>query len=217
MAKIESEYKSSLARQQITIDLRIDIKNVCGILRSVLDYLAHEIREKRCPCAARNRRYYFPILLDRQTFDDKVEEWYPGLQASAPALRNYLESIQPYHVDWAWLDQFNKLNNENKHERLVQQTRSETEQIEVKMQGGSQVVWRPKNVWFGPGVSIGGVPVDPATQMPIPDPSQRVKRIVWVDFKFEGIDVSALALLKKASSGIADISTEIYNQLLVRP
>ncbi len=213
LAEIEKEYQASLDCQRISSDLRIDIKNLCGNLRSVLDYLASEIREKYCPHATHNTRFYFPILPDQQKFRSRMAQWFPDLQTSAPGLWGYLESIQPYHSDWAWLDQFNEVNNQNKHDRLIEQTRSEIQRVQVKMQGGGQVSWTPKNVQFGRGVYMGGVPVDPVTQMPVPHPSQQVKRIVWVDFRFDGIDVSALALLKKVVSGITSVSTEICKLL----
>ena len=79
-----------------------------------------------------------------------------------------LESVQPYQPGFNWLSQFNKLNNENKHGNLVEQTRKETHRVDVKTQGGGGVSWNPANVRFGPGVFIGGVPINPATQMPVP-------------------------------------------------
>lgn len=85
-----------------------------------------------------------------------------------------------------WIGLFNKLNNENKHGDLVEQIRTESKQVKVDFQGGS-VSWNPSAVKFGSGVSIGGVPVNPNTQMPIPHPSQKVEIITWIDFKFQGI------------------------------
>ncbi|MCX6072401.1 MAG: hypothetical protein NTU91_16355 [Chloroflexi bacterium] len=66
---------------------------------------------------------------------------------------------------------------------------------------------------FGSEVLIGGVPVDPRTQMPVPHPSLKVERITWVDFQFDGVGVSALGLLKAAASGIKGIVTEVERHL----
>jgi hypothetical protein len=68
-------------------------------------------------------------------------------------------------------------------------------------------------VKFGSGVSILGVPVDPRTQKPVPHPSIEVQDILWVDFRFEGIDASALQLLEQTLAGVKAIITQIRNSL----
>ena len=212
-AGIESKYNESLRAQEVSTDLRIDIKNLCGNLRSVLDYLAHEIRDRHCPFANPKDRFYFPILPDHSTFESQMSKWFPDLKTSCPDLWDYLESIQPYHPDYVWLGHFNRLNNENKHGRLVEQTRSKRQEVKATTQGGGQVRWNPQNVKFGSGVRIGGVPVDPRTQLPAPHPSQKVEHITWVDFRFEGIGVSALQLLKSTLEGIQWLSTKVFDWL----
>lgn len=208
--QIEKEYRQSLEKEEIHPDLKIDIKNLCENLRSILDYVAHDIRETHC--ASGKEKIYFPIMSSRQSYESQMKKWYPGLETACPELWAYLESIQPYHQNNGWLSQFNQLTIDNKHKDLVDQIRIETERVHVKMPQ-AQVSWDPRAVTFGQGVSIGGVPVNPATQMPEPSASQTVERIRWVDFKFEGINVSALWLLKKATSEIAVISNKI-NQWL---
>ncbi len=63
---------------------------------------------------------------------------------------------------------------------------------------------------FGGGVSVGGVPVDPRTQMPVPHPSQSVARVTWVDFRFDGIGVSAIGLLRQSVAGTNSIAEAVY-------
>ena len=208
IVSIEQEYNSSLDRQKIATDLQVKIKSFCEHLRSALDYVAHDIREKYCKDADPGMRFYFPILLSRSEFESQTNKWYPKLDGRVPDLWAYLESVQPYHQDYVWLGVFNRINNENKHGNLVAQTRGQTEQVRVSMGSGS-VTWTPQNVKFGSGVFIGGVPVNPATQMPVPHSSQKVERIIWVDFRFEGEDVSALDLLKQALTGIRRIAKGI--------
>ncbi len=65
--------------------------------------------------------------------------------------------------------------------------------------------WDPRTVSFGSGVSIGGVPVNPSSQMPVSDPRLKVVTTVWVDFRFEGFDVSAIQLLTQAFKGVQSI------------
>ena len=213
LREVEDKYQSSLTVKSVSLDLKVKIKNLCENLRSVLDYLAHDILETKCSHPKENDRFYFPILPDRKQFESKMREWFPKLDSTSPDLWSYLESIQPYHGAQAeWLGQLNRVNNENKHSALVEQTRTEIERVKASSGGGS-VEWSPQNVKFRNGVSILGVPVDPSTQLPIPHPSIEVKRIVWVDFRFEGIDKSALGLLKEAADGIGQIAGKV-NELL---
>lgn len=214
LAKIEAEYNNSLRAASIDADLAIDIKNFTGNLRSVLDYLAHDIRERYCPKAPTNAIFYFPILSDAASFKSKMSTWYPGLDSAAPQLYSLLASVQPYaSAKNAWLGQFNRLNTENKHADLVEQKKTETRQVRVITQGGGEVSWNPANVTFGSGVLIGGVPVNPATQMPAPSATQNVEVTTWVDFRFAGLDVSALGLLREAMGGVKMIETEVQKFL----
>lgn len=212
LERIAKEYADSLHKQEIRSDLQVDIKNLCENLRSILDYIAHDIRETHCVSADPKARFYFPILPTRPDFDAQMKKSYPGLEAKASDLWNFLERAQPYHDDSRWLGVFNRINNENKHGNLVAQTRTDTEQVRVSFSSGN-VTWNPRSVKFGSGVSIGGVPVDPRTQLPVPHPSQNVERIVWVDFRFQGENVSALGLLRQARDGIKEIATEIRQWL----
>jgi hypothetical protein len=210
---VKSEYENSLHAKSISADLKINIKNLSENLRSVLDYLAHEIRETYCPKASAKQRFYFPIAQDLSQFEGQMKKCYPGLKKGSPDLYSYLESIQPYHRKCAWLGQFNRLNNENKHDSLVEQTRTETERVTVRSAGGSRVSWTPQNVKFDAGVYIGGVPVNPATQTPVPHPSQTVELTIWVDFRFQGIKVSALGLLTAVVKGVFDVAQHVKGLL----
>ena len=208
LQRIEAEYKQSLHAKLIGAELRIEIKNLCENLRSVLDYIARAIHERYCPGAARNDRFYFPILPDKKSFESKLDQWFPGLRQIAPRVAAVLEAVPPFQDGQGWLGQFNRLNNENKHENLVEQTRVESQETTVTGRGGGQVSWT-SGVKFGSGVSVMGVPIDPRTQLPVPHPSVKVQRVTWVDFQFVGIEVSALGLLKSTVSGVKRIEAEL--------
>jgi hypothetical protein len=211
LESIQAEYRASLTSKEVPTSLKIDIKRFCGDLRSVLDYMARDIEDKYTLAPSR-RRPYFPLLnSDRAAFMKRVDADFPGLKTASCDLWRYLESVQPYHGDphrWVWL--FNVLNNDNKHDRLTPQQIVREKRVHVDMPGGS-VSWSTEGVTFGSGVSIGGVPVDPATQRPVPHPSQTVKEVVWVDFQYDldGEVVSALQLLKNALDRVAAIAAEI--------
>ncbi|MCJ7525660.1 MAG: hypothetical protein MUP71_10645 [Candidatus Aminicenantes bacterium] len=201
---IKKSYSISLNAQQVSTGLLIDIKNFFENLRSILDYIAHDIREKYCLSADPKAKFYFPISSTKMDFETKTAKWFPGLKGSSPDFWEYLECVQPYNKGFHWLAVFNKINNENKHGSLVAQTRTEIEQVHVSFPNG-EVNWIPGNVRFSQGVFIGGVPVDPKTQMPVPHPSQKVERVIWVDFHFTGENFSVIDFLNECHLGISKI------------
>lgn len=211
IASIELTYHQSLKAKEISPDLKIEIKNLCGNLRSALDYLATDIREIFCPEAMTDGIFYFPILSVYTQFRFKMASWFPDLATKQPALWSYLESVQPYHTRYEWIARFNKLNNENKHDDLVEQIRTESQEVRVTTENGNQASWNRDALTFSEGVIIGGVPVDPKTQLPVPNPSQKVEIVVWVDFQFSGIEGSALHLLKQSLVGISKIIDGAYS------
>lgn len=209
LQKIISEYNNSLHIKTVSADLRIDIKDYFSNLRSILDYIAHDIVDKYCPNANPKNNLYFPIRADLNAFAIEMSKSYPDLVANNKTVYDILENLQPFKkYENKWLTFFNKLNNENKHERLVEQTRTETKNITVTGQGGGSVSWG-SGVTFGSGISVMGVPIDPNTQLPIPNNIVKTEIVTWVDFQFENINVSAIWLTKESLKQI----TKIYNDL----
>lgn len=213
LPKIEKEYSNSLHAKNIEESLKLDIQTFCGHLRSALDYLANDIVEKYCPNAKKGDRLYFPITDSGTSFKQRMIDSYPDLQTNCPDLYLLLESVQPYFKsENKWLSQFNKINNENKHLDLVEQVRTETKQVNVISPSGGSVSWGP-GVTFGAGVRIMGVPVDPRTQLPVPNNIVKTEIITWIDFKFDSVDVSALLLLKESLKQVHSINSQIANFL----
>jgi len=211
--EIRSEYHKSLHDQHITDLLKVDVKNYCENIRSVLDYLAHTIREEHCPNTNPKDRFYFPILPDVTSFSALMSKWYPGLQSIKPDLYQSLGSFQPFQAGFDWLGKLNRINSENKHGLLVEQTRQETVRITAKSHSGGQASWKPSGVNYGSGVFINGVPVDPKTQMPVPSATQTITKTIWVDFLFDDINTSALQLLERSMKGVKDIVSIVKKQI----
>lgn len=134
-------------------------------------------------------------------FDQVVNRDFPNLQTTNPEVYNILESVQPYHDNW--LGEFNKLNNNNKHQDLEEQSRTESRQVTVSSSGGS-ISWG-QGVTFGRGVSVLGVPIDPETQMPIPNKRVKTEVNIWVDFKFKQNNESVLPFIEKSINSVEDI------------
>jgi hypothetical protein len=193
LAALKGEYQASLAEKHVREDLKISIKNIFENLRSCLDYMAHDIFEKHCATAKKPDKLYFPIRATAAEFAATIPRDFPGLAQNAKPVYDVLEAVQPF-VD-PWLGQFNKLNNQNKHQDLVQQTRTEARRVTVTHQGGGSVSWGP-GVTFGHGVRVHGVPIDPRTQMPVPNDQVKTEVVTWVDFRFKEVDQSVLAFLQ---------------------
>jgi len=212
LQQIMKEYDAALHAQTIAAPLKVDIKNYCENLRSVLDYLAHSVREKYCPKENPKDIFYFPITPDVSQYKAQMTRSYPGLQIANAAVWQLLERCQPYCPDFAWLASLNKVNNENKHGALVAQVRREAVETRVDVAGGGTVSWT-QGVFFSGNVSINGIPIDPRTQLPVPDPRVRVTKTTWVDFHFQDVGVSAIALLRDSLRGTKAIASGLEPHL----
>ena len=206
-ANLRAAYESSLHEKHVREDLKVAIKNIFENLRSCLDYLAQDIFETHCGSARKPDLLYFPIRSTPNDFNQAISKDYPNLQSTSRAVFDILEAIQPYRDPWLGL--FNKLNNHNKHQDLVEQTRSETRQVTVS-RGKSSVSWEP-GVSFGSGVSAMGVPIDPRTQIPVPNTVAKTEVVVWVDFRFKEIDQSVLPFVQASLRNVGRVFRDLLS------
>lgn len=199
---LKKDYQTSLDQKEISDELKIEIKNIFENLRSVLDYMAHDVFDS-LKTGKQPEILYFPIRLTQHEFDLVINKDFPSLQTSNPNVYSILESVQPYKDKW--LGQFNRLNNNNKHQDLEEQTRSEAKEIKVSsLKGGSSVSWS-SGVTFSGGVSIMGVPIDPKTQLPVPNNQVKTEVITWVNFHFKENSESVLPFIEKSIKSVDDI------------
>jgi len=202
---LKIEYERSLHEKHVREELKVDIKNIFENLRSCLDYLARDIFETHCASAKEPTRLYFPIRQTEKEFSNVLAADFPGLASASPITYQIIETVQPYNNPW--LGQFNKLNNHNKHQDLVEQTRTEQRHVSVSRGGGS-VSWGP-GVTFGSGVSVMGVPIDPQTQMPVPNKVTKTEVTIWVDFKFAEIGQSVLPFIGRSINGVRQLFDDL--------
>lgn len=206
---LKQEYQSSLKAKEVSEELKVDIKNILENLRSCLDYIAHDIHEKFIPGST--SRLYFPIRHSFTEFEQVIARDFEGLDQTSPDVFSLLEKVQPYNDDW--LGKFNRLNNNNKHEDLEEQTRTETRRVTVSSKSGKgSVSWGP-GVTLGSGVSVMGVPIDPKTQLPVPNTITDTKIEIWVDFKFADNGESVLPFLTKSIDKVETLCQSIRKYL----
>lgn len=208
-----------------SLDLRVSVKNLMENLRSALDYMAHDIYESCCQTAQlasgkpEPRDIYFPYGSSEADFRSRVGSSLPGLRALAPNVYSLIAWIQPFQCGDNWLNDLCLILNENKHNRLTPQKRSESEVYAVSSKAGSVsiLVNDPSvHVRSLPGtVEVFGVPAQFSDQGIRTAPSDKLthKRIRWVAFLFEGTNVNVLGLLSKAVPGISDLAKRLYRQI----
>ena len=206
---LKQDYKRSLDQEVILEEMKIDIKNIFENLRSCLDYMAHDIFEF-CENGKKLGKLYFPIRWSRKDFDQVVKKDFPSLHDKNPDIYKILERVQPYNNDW--LSKFNKLNNNNKHKDLVEQTKTISRQVTVSSDQGS-VSWGP-GVTFGSGVSVMGVPIDPKTQMPISNNQVKTDVTIWVDFRFKENGESVLSFMELSIRNIEQVFRDLSAHII---
>jgi hypothetical protein len=192
--QLKTSYKLSLNQKHISNDLKVIIKNIFENLRSCLDYFAHDTFNKYCCAHQQPKNLYFPICKTKKDFESTISKRFPDLDTSSPAVLSHFDAVQPYRDPW--LSQFNTINNENKHLHLVEQTRTEDKRVTVS-NGSGQVSWG-SGVSFGNGVRILGVPIDPNTQLPVPNAKVNTEIVIWVDVRFKEIDQPVLPFVSKS-------------------
>ncbi len=194
--KIETEYKKSLTKQEISDELLVEIKDFFGNLRSSLDYLRGKVS-----------KFNFPVCKTEKEFDNATTDL-------KQALKDAIKKWQPFNNN-QWLATFNMLNNKSKHITLIPQKRRETTETRVTHPKGGGVSWT-QGVTFGGGVSVMGVPIDPNTQMPVPNNIVKTEKITWVNFDFDNSDIpelptniSALPFMKDCFTKVCQLVTEM--------
>lgn len=208
-----------------SLDLRVHVKNLMENLRSALDYMAHDIYESSCQPAriARGqpdlKNIYFPYGKIETDFKAGIGRSLPDLCTLAPDIYKILVSIQPFACGDSWLCDLCTILNENKHDRLKAQERSESETDTVDSQYGSVTITindpNSKVTSIPDAVKIFGVPAEFREDGIHTAPSNTLnhKRTKWVAFTFEGTNVNVINLLDKATAGVKNLAEQLYQKI----
>ncbi len=135
-------YEDSLLRREVTVELKIAVKEIVEHLRAALDYAAREIAEVSSGGDV-TRPVYFPIVqreFDAQDFPSRLGQLVPGVARSRPDLASLLASFQAFSSpDNSWLADLASLANENKHEQLSVSTREAHAGTVTMVDGRSEI------------------------------------------------------------------------------
>ncbi len=201
LSNLEQSLNKDLTKQDISNRTLNLTQEVLLKIRYLLDQAMYKFFEKRylpklSEREAKSARVYFPIVSKKEDIKSVLgRAKMADLETDNPDFYKFIESVQPYSKNYEWLKRFSKFANE-KHIRLTPQTKEMARRVTVTRGKGS-VSWGP-GVTFGRGVSVMGVPIDPATQMPIPNKEVETKVEKWVSFLFEDSDVNVLWLCRKS-------------------
>lgn len=212
--KIQFEYDESLSTNSISPKLSVYIKNYLENLRSPLDYVASEIREKIISIS-KPRKAYFPVSCENnKAFVAHIDRNFKGLEVRNLSLYAVLEGIQPYISSGCKsLPKLSKLVNENKHDQLSPQTRTVKKGLAINFPSGSSIIMEPGSSILGSGViSSGGGWISPAGgtisgDNPVRAGGGGVAQTVtrWVSFTFDETGDDVMSLLKACLKDVRDI------------
>jgi hypothetical protein len=209
VAEVRAHYEADLAAKALSDETLYAIRNVVQDVQSALDWTATAVKDKYFPGS--KWAPYFPLAKDPSKFPDTLEKQIKGLAANHPKIAKAIERHQPCQAGKAELGYLHDLAKVNKHQDFTAQTRQEQRRVDVQFGGGS-VSFDPGAVTFGSGVSIGGVPVDPMTQRPVPHPSQTVTETIYVDWRFKDPPVSVLPTLEALARLVRDAVEDVRRE-----
>jgi hypothetical protein len=221
--EILASYEIALSNK--SMDLRVPVKNVMENLRSALDYMAHDIYEVCCQPIRKKSglpdpfNIYFPYGRTEPDFKSRIGSSLPGLATTCPPVYDLLISIQLFACGDKWLYDLCSILNENKHDRLTEQVRTENQTHTVQGPYGSVTI--PVNnpnikVISKPGaVKIFGVQAEFRENGIYTLPSKELKHIrtTWVAFTFAGTDTNVIDLLNKAVIGVKKFADDLHKSI----
>lgn len=202
---LEGEYNRSLHMKNVTERAKNITHEVLEKSRHALDhtmwmawgkYIAPNLPEQD----REGVLVYFPISSDLHSFRSILGQANKGnVDKVHKELYSFLLNKQPFSSNQnQWLNMLAKIVPLGKHVKFIPQKRTEKiGRVSVSRSGG-KVSWSPPHVKFGKGVSIMGVPIDPATQRIIPTLGVNEQVETRVSFVFNNYGIDALRFCKEA-------------------
>lgn len=114
---------------------KVALKNTLENLRSILDYVAQDIRDKLKSKKGKSikEKVYFPYGQRENHFLKSVDSNLPSLSQCCPKIYTLVESIQPFISGDSWLVDLCGLTNDAKHNAL---SKIENQKSNTIYQGG---------------------------------------------------------------------------------
>jgi hypothetical protein len=222
LSEIEKRYGEGLNAKQIPSGLGVLVKNYLENLRSSLDYVASETWSTALR-STKPRGVYFPInTMSAAEFAARMKKDFPELETKAPALYAVFAKLQAFEKDGCHsFPKLNSLVNDNKHDQLSPQSRTEARSLEVRFGGGASIQVPPGASISGHGtISSGGGWIqlsggtvsgsNPATAGG--GPVQQFVTI-WVSFTFTSTGDEVVNLLKACMNDVQRVIENVKPHL----
>ena len=221
LAIISKSYDVSLSEKIVKPELLIEIKNFMENLRSALDYTAHGLHDKY-GTERPNVNVYFPYAwsgLSKADFRAKkvINSRIPGLSTVRPDIETKIEGYQHFADPRNdWLPKFMDLNNENKHQNLTHQERTETRQLNITSGGAGISMGQGAGIVLGKGafIKIGNAVIPGGQKIDVNNPAviignAKQEIVIWVSFRFASNNEPVLPLLQASLKGVDEIVNEL--------
>lgn len=202
LVELSSVYIRDLSAQKVSLEALNITHEIIEKCSNALDQGMTAVFESyvKDKLSARPKRGgYFPTAADEGSYRSAMGQW--GIvqpELLIPDLDAKLRSLQPFtNAANAIYARIRSLANQ-KHTKLVPQTRHENKRVNISSTGGGGSVSWGEGVQFGQGVSLMGVPIDPHTQMPVHTRGINATIQTWVSFHLESGDGEARDFCSRA-------------------
>ena len=225
LSALQAEYKECVRNLVVSPKFQHDTKTLLGDLRSILDYLAHELVRF---CSRPPDKVYFPIAgrrVPQASFESSLSKrWLPGIDRSRPDIFTYLVRLQHFYPGNDWLPAFQELSNTNKHVILSEMQVAGYDAVLIRLDG--KPVMQIGDRGYG-SIVLGGTLVfragsrraairGPQTidrntkQLDHADAGLDVVSATWTEFKFEEFPTQpAILFLEIAEREVRRVSEKL--------
>ncbi|OMO22341.1 hypothetical protein [Vibrio lentus] len=216
ISTLHAKYEEARKSENIKAVLRPLVKSTLEHLRSVLEYSAQDVWSQY---NTKSKKLYFPYGKEEALFQANVKRNLPNLKVQLPQVYHLLESMQPFKSGDDWLKQLCDQTNFNKHNRLTEQVRKNSEGSRtnvgnlVSMRGGTVIfddctydgmpLGRDKPVVITSDVSVEEIQKSVAIPMKID------REFDWVEFHFGDSALDTLKLIEVSHKHISFYISEL--------
>jgi len=213
LAMIGTLYGADLELQRLSPTLRAKIKAFLDNERAALDHLAARVV---AASGVGEVHTHYPLSPWEAGFEASVDKNMPGVRESRPDLAATIARHQPFSVPG--LAHLRDLLVDDKWQRLSARTKPAPAALRADPDPGEAAAApppRPPGMGAGltGGVFINGVEHDPVTLQPLEAPAPVRRETIYVDWLFEGSEVSALSTLEGIHAAVGAAVDEVSGSI----
>lgn len=217
LTMIGTLYEADLELQRVSPTLRAKIHGFLENERAALDQLAARLVAS---LGAGEAHVHYPMAADEPRFEASISKNLPGINEQRPEVAAAIARHQPFNVPG--LGQLRELLVDETRQRLTPETRPAPPEPaspepappaadEVEAAPPAPPPPRPPGLGAGltGGVFINGVEHDPVTMQPLNPVAPARRETIYVDWRFEGSETSALRALESIHVAVSAAIDEV--------